>query len=65
MASQNKKHKARNSYIIDGGEKNDAAKWKCKRIAYYTKRDRRLLNNSTKHALFDESGRKGINGSNN
>ena len=62
MASQNKKHKARNSYIMDGGEKNDAAKWKCKRIAYYTKRDRRLLNNKTR---ITESGRMGINGSNN
>ena len=54
MASQNKKNKARNSYIMDGGEKNDTAKWKCKRIAYYTKRDRRLLNNPAKHVLFGE-----------
>lgn len=40
MASQNKKNKAHNSYIIDGGEKNTISKWKCKRQAYYTKKDR-------------------------
>ena len=45
MASANKKKKARNSYIMNGGEKNDITKWKCKRTAYFTKRDRRLLNN--------------------
>lgn len=48
MASANKKKKARNSYIMNGGEKNDITKWKCKRIAYFTKRDRKLLNNLSK-----------------
>ena len=40
MASQNKKNKAKNSYIFNGGEKNTISKWKCKRQAYYTKKDR-------------------------
>ena len=40
MSSQNKKNKARNSYIHNGGEKNSIEDWKCRRIAYYTKRDR-------------------------
>ena len=48
MASVNKKKKARNSYIMNGGEKNDITRWKCKRIAYFTKRDRRLLNNTAR-----------------
>ena len=34
MASQNKKRKAKNSYIFNGGEKLDE---KNKRIMYYTK----------------------------
>lgn len=37
MASQNKKNKARNSYLIDGGEKTDG---RMKRVLYYTKRQR-------------------------
>jgi hypothetical protein len=40
MSSQNKKNKAKNSYIYNGGEKNSLEDWKCRRIAYYTKRDR-------------------------
>lgn len=48
MASVNKKKKARNSYIMNGSEKNDITKWKCKRIAYFTKRDRKLLNSLSK-----------------
>lgn len=40
MSSQNKKKKAKNSYISNGGEKNSIEDWKCRRIAYYTKRDR-------------------------
>lgn len=42
MASRNKKHKAKNSYILNGGEKCDV---KQKRVMYYTKRKR---NNSKK-----------------
>lgn len=44
MASENKKNKARNSYIHNGGEKNDIEKWKCRGCAYFTKRDRRIQN---------------------
>ena len=40
MASQNKKRKAKNSYISNGGEKLDE---KNKRIMYYTKRQRKKL----------------------
>ena len=38
MASQNKKRKAKNSYLSNGGEKLDG---KNKRIMYYTKRQRK------------------------
>lgn len=37
MASENKKRKAKNSYMINGGEKIDG---RMKRIFYYTKRNR-------------------------
>lgn len=37
MASQNKKNKAKNSYLINGGEKEDG---RMKRVFYYTKRQR-------------------------
>ena len=40
MASQNKKKKAKNSYLSNGGEKLDG---KNKRIMYYTKRQRKKL----------------------
>ena len=40
MASQNKKKKAKNSYLSNGGEKLDG---KMKRIMYYTKRQRKKL----------------------
>ena len=40
MASQNKKRKAKNSYLSNGGEKLDG---KNKRIMYYTKRQRKKL----------------------
>ena len=40
MSSQSKKNKAKNSFIYNGGEKNSLEEWKCRRIAYYTKRDR-------------------------
>lgn len=37
MCSENKKRKARNSYLINGGTKIDG---KMKRTLYYRKRDR-------------------------
>lgn len=37
MASENKKRKARNSYLYNGGDKEDL---KLKRIMYFTKRQR-------------------------
>ena len=37
MASENKKRKAKNSYMINGGEKIDG---RMKRLFYYTKRNR-------------------------
>ena len=40
MASQNKKRKAQNSHLSNGGEKLDG---KNKRIMYYTKRQRKKL----------------------
>lgn len=40
MASQNKKRKARNSYLLNGGDKMDI---KMKRTMYFTKRQRRKL----------------------
>lgn len=40
MASQNKKRKAKNSCLSNGGEKLDG---KNKRIMYYTKRQRKKL----------------------
>ena len=43
MASENKKRKAKNSFIYNGGEKNTTEGWKLKRICYFTKADR-LLN---------------------
>lgn len=44
MASENKKRKAKNSYLTNGGEKLDG---KFKRIMYFTKRQR----NKNKQAL--------------
>ena len=40
MASENKKRKARNSYLSGGNEKQKVHKMK--RIAYYTKSDRKV-----------------------
>lgn len=40
MASRNKKKKAKNSYMINGGEKCDL---RLKRIMYYSKRERNRL----------------------
>lgn len=41
MASENKKRKARNSYLYNGGDKKD---YKMKRIMYFTKRQRNKSN---------------------
>lgn len=38
MASNNKKRKAKNSYLINGAEKSQGIK--IKRVMYYTKADR-------------------------
>ena len=40
MASQNKKRKAKNSYLHNGGDKFDM---KMKRVMYFTKRQRKKL----------------------
>lgn len=40
MASENKKKKAKNSYLYNGGDKEDC---KMKRIMYFTKRQRNKL----------------------
>ena len=40
MASQNKKRKAKNSYLHNGGDKLDG---KMKRVMYFTKRQRKKL----------------------
>lgn len=40
MASQAKKNKAKNSYIVNGGEKKKESR--LKRLYYYTKQDRVL-----------------------
>lgn len=40
MASQNKKRKAKNSNLLNGGDKEDM---KMKRTMYFTKRQRRKL----------------------
>ena len=40
MASENKKRKARNSYLYSGADKLDC---KMKRTMYYTKRQRKKL----------------------
>ena len=41
MASENKKRKAKNSYLSNGGEKIDG---RHKRLFYYTKRNRKSNN---------------------
>ena len=40
MTSQNKKKKARNSYLYNGGEKDTI---KLKRVKYYNKRQRKEI----------------------
>ena len=51
MSSQNKKNKAKNSYMINGGEKNNGSRYK--RFQYFTKQDRKRLNNDI---LYNQKG---------
>lgn len=51
MASQNKKRKAKNSYLSNGGEKLDG---KNKRIMYYTKRQRKKLKAGINNIMENE-----------
>ncbi len=54
MASENKKKKAKNSYLYNGGDKNDL---KMKRIMYFTKRHRKKLKDIT-NMLYEEDTRE-------
>lgn len=45
MSSENKKRKARNSYLTNGADKKDC---KMKRIMYYTKRQRNKIKTQCK-----------------
>ena len=54
MASESKKNKARNSYIHNGGEKNSIEEWKCRRCAYFTKKDRLIQNERLRSGEFEE-----------
>jgi len=51
MASQNKKNKARNSYIHNGGEK--LSNWRCKGIMYFTKAQRNKDKKSVDSEISD------------
>ena len=50
MASENKKRKAKNSYLHNGADKEDG---KSKRILYFTKRMRKKNNNFNKEEECD------------
>lgn len=52
MASEEKKRKAKNSYIYNGGEKTDSIEWKHKRICSYNKRGRNR-NKKIKNYKYD------------
>ncbi len=47
MGSLAKKKKAKNSYIYNGGEKNDGMRMK--RVQYFTKQDRNRIKNEVYH----------------
>ncbi len=49
MASQNKKNKAKNSYLLNGNEAQHI--YKLKRIAYYIKADRARTKKESKVTL--------------
>lgn len=46
MASENKRRKAKNSYLLNGGDKTDK---KTKRIMYFTKRKRNQIKQESKN----------------
>ena len=50
MASNNKKNKAKNSYLYNGGDKYDI---KIKRITYFTKRQRNKLKTELRKLMED------------
>lgn len=45
MSSENKKHKAKNSFLHNGGDKEDC---RLKRVMYYTKRQRNKIKSQCK-----------------
>lgn len=49
MASVNKKHKAKNSYIRNGNEAQKVYRWK--RVAYFIKADRAANKKSCRDAI--------------
>lgn len=53
MASESKRRKGKNSNIAGLGERNDIEKWKCKRIAYFTKRDRLINKRRAKNVVWE------------
>lgn len=50
MASRNKKRKAKNSFIYNGGEKDD---FRMKRIMYFNKRQRNKLKKNLEEERHD------------
>ena len=58
MASENKKRKAKNSYLFGGCEKQHI--YKMKRIAYYTKADRAKAKKEIEVALWNENRNESI-----
>ena len=53
MTSQNKKNKGNNSYIYNGGHKPNG--YRCKRLQFFTKQDRKRLNNEVLSELKGEN----------
>lgn len=53
MSSQNKKNKARNSYLYNGGDKIDGH---MKRCLYYTKRQRKKGNIAIRNYINERKG---------
>ena len=50
MASKNKKNKAKNSYLYNGGDKHDD---KIKKITYFTKRQRNKFKSELRKLMED------------
>ena len=55
MSSESKKRKARNSYMYNGGEKTSV---KLRRINYYKKRDRAIINRETAKGAEEYDGER-------